>query len=218
MNRFLLSEKLHEFCDNVYYQPPAGFQLKYPCIIYERRTGDSLYADDSPYKFDYCYTVTYIDPDPDSVIPLKLSMLPMCKMDRCFTSDNLNHSVFILYYHIAPADKIYDNKFGIEVPHMGWSKTYAEKYDSMVYLRARIEPSGTFYNKTTLLFMLPSELIPIGYRSFPCELSFTINPDIHGTGTINVLGSGKVMLELKSIYGPYDYVAFDHVYSIKKEN
>lgn len=97
MNRDKLSQMLHEFCDHVYYQPPPSVKLIYPCIIYERRSGDSIYADDITYRFMYSYTVTYIDPNPDSEVPEELVKLPMCKMDRCFTSDNLNHSVFIIY-------------------------------------------------------------------------------------------------------------------------
>ena len=99
MSRLDLSAKLHEICDHVYFQPPETVRLTYPCIIYERRTGDTVYADDLPYRFTYCYTITYIDPDPDSEVPLQIAALPMCKMDRCFTSDNLNHTVFVLYHN-----------------------------------------------------------------------------------------------------------------------
>lgn len=96
--RLELSELLHEICENVYYQPPPSVQLIYPCIIYERRTGDTIFADNVPYHFTYCYTVTCIDPDPDSEIPERIAELPMCKMDRCYTAENLNHSTFVLYF------------------------------------------------------------------------------------------------------------------------
>ena len=98
MNRLGLSSLLHEICDNVYFQPPPSLHLSYPCIIYERRSGDSTYADDSTYRFEYSYTITCIDSDPDSEIPEQVAKLPMCKMDRCFTTDNLYHNVFIMYY------------------------------------------------------------------------------------------------------------------------
>lgn len=96
--RLELSQMLHEICENVYYQPPPSVQLIYPCIIYERRTGDTIFADNVPYRFTYCYTVTCIDPDPDSEIPERIAELPMCKMDRCYTAENLNHSTFVLYF------------------------------------------------------------------------------------------------------------------------
>ena len=97
MSRMKVSEMLHDICDHVYYQPPESVKLVYPCIIYERRSGDMRFADDLPYTFTMSYTVTVIDKDPDSDIPLQVAKLPMCRMDRCFTSDNLNHSVFVLY-------------------------------------------------------------------------------------------------------------------------
>ena len=96
-NRLIISEWLHEICENVYFQPPSGHKLIYPCIIYEARSGDTLFADDNPYRFTMSYTVTVIDSNPDSDLPEKVAMLPQCRMDRCFTSDNLNHYVFVLY-------------------------------------------------------------------------------------------------------------------------
>ena len=95
--RLKLSEVLHDICSNVYFQPPESVKLKYPCIIYERRTGDTLFADDNPYRFAMSYNVTVIDKNPDSDLPEKVANLPMCRMDRCFISDNLNHSVFVIY-------------------------------------------------------------------------------------------------------------------------
>lgn len=97
MTRERLSEIFHSLCKNVYFQPPEDVKLKYPCIIYEERTGDTLYADDYPYRFTKCYTVTCIDSNPDSEIPGQIAMLQMCREDRKFTSANLNHTVFILY-------------------------------------------------------------------------------------------------------------------------
>lgn len=97
MSRLKVSDMLHGICENVYFQPPESVKLTYPCIIYERRTGDTIFADDAPYRFTMCYTITVIDKNPDSELPSQVAMFPMCKMDRCFTSDNLNHTVFILY-------------------------------------------------------------------------------------------------------------------------
>lgn len=82
----------------VYFQPPESIKLHYPCILYERMTGDSQYADNKAYMFRICYRVTYIDKDPDNEVLTKLSNLPLCRMDRSYKGDNLNHDVFILYY------------------------------------------------------------------------------------------------------------------------
>ena len=83
---------------NVYYQPPETVKLKYPCIIYARSSVKTKFADDNPYNHQTEYQVTVIDRDPDSLIPGKIAELPMCSFGRHYTSDNLNHDVYNLYY------------------------------------------------------------------------------------------------------------------------
>lgn len=83
---------------NVYFQPPASHILKYPCIIYSRTDIRSSSADNHPYKKQKQYTVTVIDPDPDSLIPDKIADLPQCSFDRAFKADQLNHDIFTLLY------------------------------------------------------------------------------------------------------------------------
>ena len=84
--------------NNVYYQPPASVQMKYPAIVYSRKNIENLHANNAVYKQLNSYEVTVIDEDPDSEIVGKVSKLPMCSHDRYFTSDNLNHDVFTLYH------------------------------------------------------------------------------------------------------------------------
>ena len=83
---------------NVYFQPPPDVDLVYPCIIYSRSDIHSQHANNHPYKLLKEYTVTVIDPDPDSLIPDKLAMLPQCSFDRAFKADKLNHDIFTLLY------------------------------------------------------------------------------------------------------------------------
>ena len=83
---------------HVYFQPPSNIQMKYPCIVYERDTGDTQFADNNPYIFKLRYQITVIDRNPDSLIPAKVAELPMCTMDRHFVSDNLHHDVFNCYF------------------------------------------------------------------------------------------------------------------------
>lgn len=83
----------------VYFQPPPGVMMKYPCIRYNRDGGEIMHSNDLGYTFHPRYTVTVIDPDPTSDISEKLiRLLPMLQADRNYTADNLNHSVFSLYY------------------------------------------------------------------------------------------------------------------------
>jgi len=83
---------------NVYFQPPSGHLMDYPCIRYERTNIRSKSADNSPYKLVKEYTITVIDANPDSLIPDKISKLPQCVYDRGYKSDNLNHDVFNILY------------------------------------------------------------------------------------------------------------------------
>src|SRR6188768_2836768 len=68
--RLQLQSQLEELLGsrNVYFQPPTNVQMQYPCIVYNRDSANSQYADDIPYRFTKRYQVTAIDQDPDSTI------------------------------------------------------------------------------------------------------------------------------------------------------
>lgn len=83
---------------NVYFQPPASIQMQYPCIVYQRYTALTEFADGIPYVHNKRYQVTVIDQNPDSLIPDLIAMLPLCVHNRFFVVNNLNHDVFNLYY------------------------------------------------------------------------------------------------------------------------
>lgn len=83
---------------NVYYQPPASIQMKYPAIVYSRGNIINRHANDVPYMQFSSYEVTVIDKDPESKIVNELLKLPYCSFNRHYTSNNLNHDVFTLYY------------------------------------------------------------------------------------------------------------------------
>lgn len=83
---------------NVYYQPPASVRMNYPAIVYSRSNIENRHADDDVYMQAYFYEVIVIDEDPDSEVVENVSKLSGCRFDRHYTSDNLNHDVFTLYY------------------------------------------------------------------------------------------------------------------------
>lgn len=84
---------------SVYFQPPETIKMEYPCFVYTIDTGDSVFADNSPYHFTKRYQITYISQDPDSDdIFDEVIMLPMCTYDRRYTADNLYHDVFRIYW------------------------------------------------------------------------------------------------------------------------
>lgn len=82
-----------------YFQPPENLKLKYPCIIFERTNALISYADNNPYQVTKRYTVTLITKSADNDKYLdRLLQLPMCTFDRQFTTDNLVHDVFNIYF------------------------------------------------------------------------------------------------------------------------
>lgn len=99
-NRLDLQAELEELLGsrNVYFQPPASVRINYPAIVYTRSDIDNTFADDSVYIQSHFYEVTVIDEDPDSKIVDAVSKLPTCQFSRHFTSENLNHDTFIIYY------------------------------------------------------------------------------------------------------------------------
>lgn len=96
--RMQLHELLLTFVPNVYFQPPANVQMKYPCIVYNVDSLDSKFADNGPYLHTKRYLVTGIDPDPDSAIFDLISALPLCSFSQRFVVDNLYHSAFSLFF------------------------------------------------------------------------------------------------------------------------
>lgn len=96
--------QLHEIlCDilgsrNCYFSPPSTIQMKYPCFVYHLSILDINYADNIPYMGAKRYTITAITEDPDSDFQWDLLKLPYCSFERPFTTDNLNHYVFNLYF------------------------------------------------------------------------------------------------------------------------
>lgn len=83
---------------NVYFQPPESLRMKYPAIVYTRDGINNTFADDESYVSRRRYSVTVIDEDPDSPIIDKVNKLQNCQFNRHFTSDQLNHDIFTLFF------------------------------------------------------------------------------------------------------------------------
>ena len=83
---------------NVYFQPPASVKMKYPAIVYKRKSINTLRANDSIYRQLPEYELVLIDPNPDSQFVDKLMQLRYCRYDRHYAADNLNHDVFSIHY------------------------------------------------------------------------------------------------------------------------
>lgn len=97
--RLELHNILLTFCDKVYFQPPAGHRMQYPCIIYHRTGTDRFYANDEIYHKRNTYQITVIDSDPDSLIPDQIEEnIIHASIVNGFSKDNLHHTILNLYF------------------------------------------------------------------------------------------------------------------------
>lgn len=93
-----LSDILHRLCDNVYFQPPTGMKIVYPCIIYRLEGVNVKFADNGPYRFMDEYEIKYITLDPDDMIIHDIALMPLCSLGRSYVADNLYHYSYKLYF------------------------------------------------------------------------------------------------------------------------
>lgn len=99
-NRIDLQKILEDILGSkhVYFQPPETVKMEYPCIVYHLISGTTQFADNNPYHFHKRYQILVIDRNPDSKILDRIATLPMCVFDRFYTTHNLNHYAFNMYY------------------------------------------------------------------------------------------------------------------------
>lgn len=96
--RLDLHNQLLRFVDNVYFQPPANIEMVYPCIVYQRDSARTQFADNAPYRYIKRYQITYITRKPDDPVPTQIAALPTCSFERYFTANNLHHDVYTLFF------------------------------------------------------------------------------------------------------------------------
>lgn len=96
--RLDLQDLLETLVDHVYFQPPESIKMQYPCIVYARSMGNTLFADDKPYAYKLLYQLTVISRDSDDPLLEKVVMLPTCVFVRPFVASGLYHNVHNLYY------------------------------------------------------------------------------------------------------------------------
>lgn len=92
----LLCEKLDS--EYVYFQPPEDMKISYPCIVYSLNGHFDRRADNDNYHRRREYSLVYITRDPDDEMIEKLADLPYCSMGRPYSSDNLHHYPYTIYY------------------------------------------------------------------------------------------------------------------------
>lgn len=102
LDRRMLLQKYLEALPEVkraYFQPSESSQMVYPCAVYNWERLDTKYADDKLYLSKRGYLITFIDSNPDSAIPILFHRnFPTARFDRHYTSDNMNHWVYSLFW------------------------------------------------------------------------------------------------------------------------
>lgn len=94
----LLKDLMPDGEQNVYFQEPTNVAMKYPCIRYDQNDEDVIHGDNLPYRRVKRWEITIIDRDPDSLIPDVIASLPMCTFNRRYQAENLNHTVYNLFF------------------------------------------------------------------------------------------------------------------------
>lgn len=97
VNRLIRIMKEDIGVPNVYYEPPPGTKMRYPCVRFQRNRFDTFRADNLVYKLNESFQVILIYSEPDSPFPAMIAMLPLCRHDRHYTADNLSHDVYTIY-------------------------------------------------------------------------------------------------------------------------
>ena len=98
-DRLALHNELLTFISNVYFQPPANIQMKYPCIVYKKTNKMRHFAADVIYLSQQEYVITVIEHNPDSDVADRIEKhFPHCGINQYYTVDNLNHTNLSLYY------------------------------------------------------------------------------------------------------------------------
>lgn len=84
---------------HVYYEPPESIKLEYPCIIYSKGRGETVFGNDMPYVFTNAYDVLYVTTDPDDPLPDQIALsFQMITHKRHYVYENLHHDSYTIYY------------------------------------------------------------------------------------------------------------------------
>lgn len=83
--------------NNLYYSPPEGMRMKFPCIVYDLAGSPTSHADNLPYARNLEWTIKIFDEDPDSPIASIFFEQPKCRFDRTISADGMIQFIFTLY-------------------------------------------------------------------------------------------------------------------------
>lgn len=100
-HRLELDKIIKELCPGVavYFQPPSGEQMEYPCIRYEFDGNIDIYADNKKYMLKETYKITVMDRKPTSKIPDQIASLDRAKLISHYCSGGITHDMFTITFN-----------------------------------------------------------------------------------------------------------------------
>lgn len=82
-----------------YFQPPTGYKLQYPALVYSLDALQNRYSDNRVGKRHHVYSAILILDNPDNELVDLLDDFKYCHMSgKPYTVDNLYHYPFTIYY------------------------------------------------------------------------------------------------------------------------
>ena len=85
--------------NNVYFQPPESFKMKYDCIVYKLNDISNDFANNNTYFYHKRYEVMLITKKADNdIVDDIIKHFHYCVYNRMFINDNLYHHIFYIYY------------------------------------------------------------------------------------------------------------------------
>lgn len=83
---------------NVYFKPPIGLKMQYPCIRYRLVDLDIKRANNKVYSAVPQYELIYISQDQATEILDRLLDIPTINPTRMYEASGLYHNMFTLYF------------------------------------------------------------------------------------------------------------------------
>jgi hypothetical protein len=88
---------------SVIFRPSGNLELTYPCVLYEPKTEEPSFANNTPYTIGTQFQVTFISPVPGyantRLIYSLISQGIVVVRNNSFTTNDLAHDVFIVSVH-----------------------------------------------------------------------------------------------------------------------
>lgn len=82
---------------NVYFRPSSTFQLEYPCIVYNRTTHPTTYANDTSYRVGSAFDVVLLTTLHDIVTDTKAMLgIPGCSFKTTYITNDIVHNVYTI--------------------------------------------------------------------------------------------------------------------------